>query len=94
MKTITLLFVLIMVQTGCSFESPRLDGKSKIPVFKIICEHPLKGYVTYLVKDTYSNIRPYKGRSSIWFFTDIKGVLVETSFKCYTDSTMKGFVKK
>ena len=94
MKTIILLFLLTTIQTGCSFESPRLDGKSRIPVFKIICEHPLKGHVTYLVRDSYANSRPYKSRSAIWFFTDVKGVLVETSFKCHTDSTMKGFIKR
>lgn len=92
MKPLILLALLSF--SGCNFEEPRRDGKNKIPVFKIICKHPHKGYVSYLVKDVYVNTRPYRLRNSIWLFRDIKGVLVESSLGCYTDSTMKGFIKK
>ena len=92
MKTFILLTLFII--TGCNFEKPRLDGKSKIAVFEIICKHPKKGYVSHYVKDVYLKGRPYKTRHSIWFFRDINGVLVESSLGCYTDSTMKGFIKK
>jgi|11_taG_2_1085331.scaffolds.fasta_scaffold00031_113 hypothetical protein len=90
----TLMLSALLVICGCNFKEPRRDGKTKIPVFKVICKHPHKGYVSYFVKDVYKNIRPYKHRNSIWFFRDINGVLVESSLGCYTDSTMKGFMKK
>ena len=88
-----ILSVLIAV-SGCNFEEARRDGKSKISVYEIICKHPKKGFVSYYVKDNYTSVRPYKFRSSIWSFGDINGVLVETSLGCYTDSTMKGFIKR
>ena len=88
-----ILSVLIAV-SGCNFEEARRDGKSKIPVYEIICKHPKKGFVSYFVKDNYTDMRTYKFGSTIWFFRDIKGILVKTSLGCYTDSTMKGFIKR
>lgn len=92
MKSLTLLILIAI--SGCNFQEPRRDGKTKIPVFEIICKHPRKGFVSHYVKDVYTNARPYKMRNSIWSFRNIKGVLVESSLGCYTDSTMKGFIKK
>ena len=90
----TIILSVLIALSGCNFEEARRDGKSKIPVYEIICRHPKKGFVSHYVRDGYNNIRPYKFRSSIWFFKDTNGVLVETSLGCYTDSTMKGFIKR
>ena len=90
----TFILSVLVALSGCNFEEARRDGKSKIPVYEIICKHPKKGFVSYYVKDSYARTRPYKFRSSIWFFSDINGVLVETSLGCYTDSTMKGFIRR
>ena len=92
MKTFILLILVII--SGCNFEKPRRDGKTKIPVFEIICKHPKKGFVSHYVRESYNNTRPYKLRNSVWFFKDINGVLVESSLGCYTDSTMKGFLRR
>lgn len=92
MKTFILL--ILAMTSGCSFENSRHDGKTKIPVFEIICKHPKKGFVSHFVKDSYTNIRPYNLRNSVWFFKDVKGVLVESSLGCYTDSTMKGYLRQ
>lgn len=88
------VFILSIIIIGCTFEEPRLDGKNKISVYEIICKHPKKGYVKHIVKKSHERVKPYKNRNSIWVFRDIKGVLVESSLGCYTDSTMKGFYKK
>ena len=90
----TIILSVLIALSGCNFEEARRDGKSKIPVYEIICRHPKKGFVSHYVRDGYNNIRPYKFRSSIWFFKGTNGVLVETSLGCYTDSTMKGFIKR
>lgn len=92
MKTF-ILSVLIAI-SGCNFEEARRDGKSKIFVYEVICKHPKRGFVSYYVKDNYIDVRTHKPGSAIWVFRDIKGVLVKTSLGCYTDSTMKGFVKR
>lgn len=90
----TLILSIAVSLCSCTFQNPRRDKKSRIKVYKIICEHPKKGLVTYKVKSDSRSSPPYKPRSSIWFFRDINGVLVQTSFRCYTDSTMKGYVKR
>ena len=90
----TLILSVLIATSGCNFEEARRDGKSKIPVYEIICRHPKKGFVSHYVRDNHANIRPYKFRNSVWFFKDVKGILVETSMGCYTDSTTKGFIKK
>lgn len=92
MKTLVLLLAVSLY--SCTFYSPRRDKKSLIKVYKIICEHPKKGFVTYKVKSNARNTRPYRTENTIWIFRDINDVLVETSFRCYTDSTMRSIIRK
>lgn len=90
----TLILSIVVSLCSCNFHQPRRDKKSRLKVYKIICEHPKKGFVTYKVKSDSRSAPPYKPRNSIWVFRDINGVLVQTSFRCHTDSTMKGYVKR
>jgi hypothetical protein len=92
MKTLALLIAFSLC--SCTFQSPRRDKKSYVKVYQIICEHPKKGFVTYNIKKRPRHVKPYKLESSIWMFKDIRGVFVQTTFRCYTDSSMTGYVKK
>ena len=90
----TLILSIAFSLCSCTFQKPRRDKKSHVKVYKIICEHPKKGYVTYKVKSNVRSSPPYRPNNSVWIFRDVNGVLVQTSFRCYTDSTMKGYIKK
>ena len=90
----TLILSIAVLLCSCTFQKPRRDKKSYVKVYKIICEHPKKGYVTYKVKSNARSSPPYRPNNSVWVFRDINGVLVQTSFRCHTDSTMKGYIKR
>lgn len=89
-----LLLSLLVLTTSCTFKEPNFKSarRRNIKVYDITCRHPIKKFVTYTIKNT--GRPPFREKSGIWDFTDLKGKRVVTDLGCYMDSSSKRVIKK